>query len=175
MEFENAQVYERFLFRDIRREEGEQAAKIERICFPPHEACSREMMLRRVEKAPDLFLVAQERETGKMAAFLTGLATDEDSFRDEFFKDPGLNDPAGANIMILGVDVLPKYRRQGLARELMFQYVRRARESGRRKLILTCLPDKVGMYEKMGFRDLGIANSAWGGEQWHEMEIRTRG
>jgi hypothetical protein len=25
------------------------------------------------------------------------------------------------------------------------------------------------MYEKMGFIDRGIANSTWGGEEWHEM------
>jgi hypothetical protein len=25
------------------------------------------------------------------------------------------------------------------------------------------------MYEKMGFTDRGIADSSWGGEQWHEM------
>ena len=31
---------ERFLFRDIRPEEAGQAAEIERICFPPHEACT---------------------------------------------------------------------------------------------------------------------------------------
>jgi hypothetical protein len=25
------------------------------------------------------------------------------------------------------------------------------------------------MYEKMGFADKGIADSTWGGEEWHEM------
>jgi hypothetical protein len=36
-------------------------------------------------------------------------------------------------------------------------------------LILTCLKAKVKMYKKMGFDDRGIANSTWGGEEWHEM------
>jgi hypothetical protein len=39
-------------------------------------------------------------------------------------------------------------------------------------LILTCLKSKVKMYEKMGFVDRGIANSTWGGEEWHEMSYR---
>ena len=43
---------EQFLFRTIRQEEAEQAADIERICFPPHEACSKEHMLARIAKAP---------------------------------------------------------------------------------------------------------------------------
>ena len=34
---------------------------------------------------------------------------------------------------------------------------------------MTCLDSKVKMYEKMGFQDRGMAQSSWGGEQWHEM------
>jgi hypothetical protein len=30
------------------------------------------------------------------------------------------------------------------------------------------------MYEKMGFIDRGIANSTWGGEEWHEMIYKIR-
>lgn len=160
---------ERFEFRNIRPEEAQQAADIEYICFPPNEACSREMMLKRVEKAPELFLVAVDRQTGKIAGFLNGLSTDETSFRDEFFTDADLYNPRGKNVMLLGLDVLPQYRRQGLARELMNEYVRRERENGRNLLLLTCLDAKVEMYKKMGFRDEGISNSTWGGEQWHEM------
>ena len=169
---DHKQQYElplRFTFREIRPEEAEEAADIEEICFPPNEACSRQMMRERIEKAPELFLVAADRQTGALAGFLNGLSTDETSFRDEFFTDAGLYDPAGKNVMLLGLDVLPRYRGQGLARELMRRYQERERAAGRRELLLTCLDSKVEMYEKMGFRDLGTANSAWGGEIWHEM------
>lgn len=162
-------LHRKFEFRDILPEEAEQAAEIERICFPPNEACTREMMIRRVEKAPDLFLVAVDRHTGRVAGFLNGLATRESTFRDEFFTDAELHDPDGKNIMLLGLDVLPEYRGQGLARELVRTYAARERAKGRRMLLLTCLESKVEMYRKMGFRDEGIANSEWGGEQWHEM------
>ena len=160
---------ERFLFRDILPEEADQAAKIEEICFPPNEACSEKMMLERVAKAPELFLVAVDRQTGRIAGFLSGLSTDESLFRDEFFTDAELYDPKGGNVMILGLDVLPEYSMQGLAREIVSRYLCRERERGRDKVILTCLESKVKMYEKMGFIDLGIAQSTWGGEQWHEM------
>ena len=33
-----------------------------------------------------------------------------------FFTDITLHDPAGENVMILGLDVLPSYRGQGIAR-----------------------------------------------------------
>lgn len=160
---------ERFEFRNIRPDEAEQAVSIEQICFPPNEACSEKNMKDRVAKVAELFLVAVDKETGKIAGFLNGLSTNEDSFRDEFFTDADLYDPDGKNIMLLGLDVLPEYRRQGLATELMHQYIRRQRERNRQMLILTCLQSKVEMYKKMGFRDDGIADSTWGGEEWHEM------
>lgn len=160
---------QRFQFRNILPEEADQAARIEEICFPPNEACSEKMMRERVLTAPELFLVAIDRQSGKMAGFLNGLSTEESVFRDEFFTDATLYDPAGRNVMLLGLDVLPEYRGQGLARAIMFQYLRRERERGREAAILTCLDSKVKMYEKMGFEDRGIAQSSWGGEQWHEM------
>ena len=126
-------------------------------------------MKERIAKAPELFLVAVDKKTGKLAGFLNGLTTNEDSFRDEFFTDADLHNPDGKNIMLLGLDVLPQYRMQGLGRELMSRYLRRERDKGRQTVFLTCLKSKVKMYEKMGFTDLGIANSTWGGEEWHEM------
>lgn len=165
----NKDLWERFEFRDIKPGEEEQAVAIEQICFPPNEACSEEDMKKRIAKAPELFLVAVDKESGKLAGLLNGLSTQENAFRDEFFTDVGLYDPAGQNIMLLGLDVLPEYRKQGLAKELVFHYLRRERENGRKQVFLTCLREKLEMYKKMGFVDRGIANSTWGGEEWHEM------
>lgn len=160
---------ERFEFRGILPEEVEQAALIEKTCFPPNEACSETAIKERVAVASDLFLVAVNRETGKLAGFLNGVSTNEYSFRDDFFTNAKLHDSAGSNVMLLGLDVLPEYRGQGLAKEIMFQYLRREWERGRKMVILTCLKSKVKMYEKMGFHNNGIAQSSWGGEQWYEM------
>lgn len=163
------ELYKRFEFRNIRADEAEQAAEIESICFSAEEACSSKMMYERVEMAPELFLVAVDRSTGKIAGFLNGISTDEGSFRDEFFSDAFLHDAGGKNIMLLGLDVRPEYRGQGLARALMRYYVRREGQNGKQMLVLTCSQSKVKMYEKMGFHNHGIADSSWGGSQWHEM------
>ena len=130
-------IEEQFELRNIGIEEAEEAAEIERICFPPNEACSRQMMLERIRKAPELFLVAIDRETGKMAGFLNGLSTSEDTFRDEFFTDADLYDPEGRNVMLLGLDVLPEYRGRGLARLLVDTYLE---ESGIKDDAWLCLP-----------------------------------
>ena len=161
---------ERFVFRDINMEETAQAIDIEQICFPPHEACSPKSMTERIAAAPELFLVA-----GEIAGFLNGVATDEPAFRDEFFTDITLHKPDGKNVMLLGLDVLPEYRGQGLAREIVKEYMKRQKEQGRHLAVLTCLDEKVEMYKKMGLVDNGIANSAWGGEQWHEMSYTING
>jgi len=162
----------KYEFRSIKAEEADEAAEVERICFPPNEACSREDMIERANVAPDFFLLAIDRATGKMAGFLNGLATNEEKFRDEFFTDVTLHDPEGESVMLLGLDVLPEHRMQGLARELVREYCRREKARGRKRLVLTCLDNKVDMYIKFGFEDLGMAASSWGGEEWHEMDIK---
>lgn len=168
---EDNMLLKKYKFRNIRPDETDQAAEIESICFPPNEACSFEHMADRIRKAPDLFLVAEDRRTGKLAGFLNGLATDRTTLTDDFFTDAQLHDPNGKNVMLLGLDVLPKHRGQGLARELMRQYQERERKKGRTRLILTCAEAKVKMYEKFGFCDHGFGASNWGGEKWHEMSM----
>ena len=82
----NKALHEKYEFRDIRRDEIEQAVRIEAICFPPNEACTYEHMAPRIENAPDLFLVAVDSKTGKMAAFLNGLATNREHLTDDFLR-----------------------------------------------------------------------------------------
>ena len=165
---------DRFEFRCIRPEETQQAIEIEQICFPPNEACSPKSLTERIKATAETFLVAEDKETGKLAAFLNGVPTDEEAFRDEFFTDISLSNPEGKNIMLLGLDVLPEYRSQGLARELVRRYLEREWGRGRKEIILTCLESKVAMYEKFGFKDKGIAQSTWGGEEWHDMSRKIR-
>lgn len=160
----------RFEFRAIRPEEAEEAAAMEEICFPPNEVVCREDMIARIEAAPEMFLVAVDNEKNCLAGLLTGLSTDEDIFRDEFFSDPSLYDPDGKNVMLLGLEVIPEYRNQGIASALMNQYKTRSREKGRKALYLTCLDNMVPVYERMGFADMGESASSFGGEKWHDMK-----
>lgn len=167
----DTKLHEKYEFRNIQPEEIIQTAEIEQICFPPNEACTYKHMEDRIKKAPDLFLVAVDRKTGKIAGFLNGLATSKEHLTDDFFENADTHEPDGRNIMLLGLDVLPQYQHQGLARELVRQYLEREKQKGRNRVVLTCLPDKVGMYKKFGFEDHGIGESVWGGEAWHEMSI----
>lgn len=100
-------------------------------------------MAERASQAQETFLVAVDKKTDKIAGFLNGIATDEDVFRDEFFTNITLHNKNGKNIMLLGLDVLPEYRGQGLAREIMERYLAREKGQGRKRVVLTCLDEKV--------------------------------
>ena len=162
-------LLKRYRFRQILPEEGVQAGEMDRICFPPEEAKPMDIMCRFVGKMPEQFLVAVDRGTGKVAGFLCGISSDEARFKDEFFTDLSLNDPAAQTVYLLGLDILPEYRGQGLARELMKLYGIWSQVKGKHRMVLTAHEEKVGLYEKLGFTDLGISDSTWGGGSWHEM------
>ena len=68
---------DRFIFRSIHPDEADQAVEIEQICFLPNEACSEQHMKERLAEAPELFLVAVDRDTGLVARFLNGLSKEE--------------------------------------------------------------------------------------------------
>ena len=160
---------EDFEFRNVRPDEAEKTNAIEQACFPPNEACPENCMYDRTRYASDMFLVAVDKKTGEIAGFLNGIATNESTFRDEFFLDISLYDPKGTNVMLCGLDVLPEYRRRGLASAIVAAYIERERANGRTSLILTCLDFRIPMYQEMGFEDKGISGSSWGGEEWHDM------
>lgn len=164
--------FDRFDFRCVRPEEAEEVAEIERICFSEAEACKKDRMLQRVAKAPELFLVAYDRINARIAGSINSLATNETTFRDEFFLDCNLHEAAGKNLMILGLSVRPEYRHQGLAGVLMEHYISMAENDHRNSLILTCHEELVSFYEDLGFTDLGFGNSLWGGIHWHDMIYR---
>ena len=161
--------FKRFEFRDVRPEEADECAEIERICFPPNEACSHAMITRRAKESPETFLVAFDRVNHKIAGFLNGLPTDEEVFRDEFFTDPSIKKKDGKVVMLLGLDVRPEYRHNNLATTIISTYIDRSEEQGREKLILTCHDRLVSFYQESGFEDLGASASTWGGESWHDM------
>ena len=168
-------LHEKFKFRTVREGEAETATAIEAACFPPNEACILPIMKERVRLAPELFVVAQETATGKVVGFINAIATDEEHLRDEFFTDTSLHNPKGKYVMILSVAVLPEYRGQGLAKEMMRELLRKQESQERTAAVLTCLESKIKLYEKMGYTDLGVSGSEWGGEKWHEMICKCQG
>ena len=173
--YANEALLKDYRFRQILPEEGEHAGEMDRICFPPEEAKPMDVMCRFVQKIPEQFLAAVDRRTGKVAGYLCGISSDEAHFRDEFFTDLTFHDPAARTVYLLGLDILPEHRGRGLAKELLRIYGIWSQVRGKHRLVLTAHEEKIGMYEKLGFADLGISGSKWGGGVWHEMECSLQG
>ena len=163
---------ERYELRQVLPEDAEALTEIEAVCFPPNEACTLLIMKERIKFATESFLVAVNRKTGEAVGFINALCTNEMTLRDELFTDTSLHNPDGENVMICSVAVLPEYRKQGIAREMMWELLRKQQSLGKRQAILTCVPAKIKMYKKFGFIDRGESESTWGGEKWHEMLCR---
>ena len=73
-----------------------------------------------------------------------------------FLRTVTLHDPEGKNVMLLGLDVLPEYRHQGLAREIMTHYASpRAGQEAANACTSPAWTSKVEMYKKMGYTDDG--------------------
>ena len=165
------QLAERYICTPVRLEDAETVSVIEQICFPPNEACTPEIMHQRVKTITDAFMTVRLCSTDEPVGFINGLVSDEEDFRDDFFLHTELHDPSGSHVMIMGLDILPEHRGQGLASFLMKAFAADQKSRGRTRLVLTCLEDRTEMYRHMGFTDHGIADSTWGGEVWHLMDM----
>ena len=155
--------------RTATREDLNEIAELERICFPEAEAATRESLARRLAVYPQHFLLLTD--AGRIIGFVNGLASDVRDLTDEMYERAEMHDANGRWQMIFGVDVHPDYRRRGLAEALLRRFIGRAREQGRLGLVLTCKDRLVHYYAKLGFVDEGISASTHGGVVWHKMRL----
>lgn len=70
-------IHEKYEFRNIHKDEIEQAAEIESICFPPNEACTYEHMESRIKKHRIFFWLLWIRRQARLQVFLTDLQQTE--------------------------------------------------------------------------------------------------
>ena len=155
--------------RAVRAEDLESIAEIEAACFPAAEAATRESFKMRIATFPDSFFVAETM--GRIIGFINGCVTNSPVIYDEMFHDSRHHIPTGENVSIFGLDVLPEYRKQGIAAKLMNHYIQVARNSGRKKVILTCKERLVPYYESFGYVNDGLSSSTHGGAQWFDMTL----
>ena len=149
--------------------ELEAIIQVEAVCFPAAEAATPHSLAQRIAAFPQSFLVAQREDTGEIIGFINGSVTDHSTISDEMFEDVSLHNPAGAYQAIFGLDVLPAYRRQGIAAALMNAFIENARKQGRKGLILTCKEHLLSYYGSFGYQNKGISQSVHGGAVWYDM------
>ncbi len=144
-------------------------AEIEAICFPPAEAASRNALQARIQIFSECFLVAEQ--AGRLIGFINGCVTNSPVIYDELFITTEYPIPDGKNLAVFGLDVIPEYRRQGIATQLMNRFIQLARYTGRKGVILTCKDQLVHYYETFGYVNNGVSQSTHGGAEWFDMTL----
>ena len=149
--------------------DADRLAEIEAICFPPAEAASHEEVVKRMGAFPENFVVAVKDE--QIVGFINGGTTDKPVLPDEFYHDITLHRKDGEIQTVFGLNVIPEYRHQGIAGELVEYFKELAKERGKKALILTCKEHMIPFYESHGLKKLGVADSCHGGATWYDMQI----
>lgn len=157
------------IIRNAKANEGKILAAIEAVCFPPAEAASEESVCERLKAFPENFFVAEM--DGRAVGFVNGGVTDRPYLPDAMYHDISLHNPDGGYQTVFGLNVLPDFRRQGIAEQLMNALIQSARENKKTGVILTCKDHMVHYYEKFGFVDHGMADSTHGNAAWHDMRL----
>ena len=123
--------------RDYRAGDFEAICEIDRQCFPPGIAYSRDDMAVAVEQ-PELILVVAE-ENSKVAGFVMA------------------GPLGGRRVHIITIDVLAQYRQCGLGTRLMAEIHARLLAAGARRVILETAVDNnaaIRFYQKLGYTTL---------------------
>lgn len=140
---------------------------IEDVCFPEAEAATLEALSERLRLFPESFLVAEA--DGELVGFVNGAVIDEPIIRDAHYHDADLHNPDGAYQSVFGLDVVPAFRRQGIAEKLLTALIDASRKAGRKGLTLCCKEEKIPYYEKFGLVNSGKSDSTHGNAVWYDM------
>lgn len=155
--------------RTSRASDLDAVTEIEAACFPAAEAADRSSMAARLAAFPDHFYIAEQ--DGQPIGFVNGSVGDSEVIEDEMYENAALHNPRGTWQMVFGLDVLPAYRRTGVARTLMHRLIDDARAQGRAGVVLTCKEHLIGFYEQFGFVCGGASASVHGGAVWYDMRL----
>lgn len=147
------------------KEDLNEIIKIESICFPEAEAAKESDFQKRFDAFKENFIIAEDN--GKIIGFINGCTTDLPELPDEL----QLHKKHGDYQTIFGLDVLPDYRRNGVAAQLMNYFIELSKERGKKGMVLTCKIHLIHYYEKFGFKHQGVSASEHGGAVWNDMVL----
>ena len=154
-------------FRTAQLSDLDRVTEIEYICFPAEQAATRAAFEQRIKTFPSHFILLEHE--GTPIGFVNGAVLDARYIEDEMYERTDSHNERGAYQSVYGLDVLPEYRGRGLAHKLMARLIDQAKKEGRRGVTLTCLEEKIGFYETMGFKNEGVSDSSHGGVVWNNM------
>jgi ribosomal protein S18 acetylase RimI-like enzyme len=155
--------------RNVTEQDLDACFLVEKRCFLPAEAASREKIERRIRLFPQGFLVAEL--DNRIIGFINGAATHQEEIAAAEFKDMIGHEAGGRNMVAFALAVVPEFRRKGIARQLMSSFIDVASQLKKEKVMLICKSNLIDYYESFGFIYAGESASTHGGSRWHEMVL----
>nr|WP_295089537.1 N-acetyltransferase [Ruminococcus sp.] len=143
--------------------------KLESRCFPIAEAADRKAFECRLRNYSECFWVLEKDDN--ILCMINGMTVNRKDLCDEMYEGTELYAPNGKWLMLFGVATLPEYQHKGLASQLM-DYVIETRKQKHFGIVLTCKENLIQFYEKFGYFNEGISNSAHGNAVWYQMRLK---
>jgi len=157
------------LIRNVLHTDLEDCLVVENSGFTPQEAANKDTIRLRIKTYPQGFLVAVFN--GKVIGMLNSASTNKDDISDEELKQLIGHDPDGKNMVVFALVVLPAFRKQGVAKQLMGKFADVSRHLNKKYILLMCKEHLIEYYKNMGFVHSGLSKSTHGGAEWHEMRL----
>lgn len=154
--------------RNGRLEDLEACFILEGKTFPEEEAACKENVEVRLKKFSEGFIVGEIDK--EIVTHINSGSTNKEDITDEEFKGLIGHEDGGENIVIFSVAVDPIHQKKGIAKIMMKEFVKISKKMGKKKILLLCKENLIGMYEGMGYEKIGISASTHGGAIWYEME-----
>lgn len=139
--------------RTVKMADLDRIVDIESKAFQMSKEMTKKDMIGRIENYPDTFLVAEV--DGEVVGHVFGPASSERYIKDELYFKNHPNHPQDKYQTILSLAVDEKYRKQGIATDLLKKMDDVAKSENRQAISLTCLPKLFSFYEKRGYENEG--------------------
>lgn len=144
--------------------------KLEQLSFPKEEAASKDTFYKRLEVYAKQFWLLEKE--GQIISMVNGMVTDERDLNDEMYHNPQLHKEQGKWKMIFGVETHPMYQKMGYATILLKKVIEETQNMNREGLVLTCKEQLIHFYERFGFENEGVSESAHGNVIWYQMRLK---
>eukprot|EP00929_Paragymnodinium_shiwhaense_P009822 TRINITY_DN114188_c0_g1_i1.p1 TRINITY_DN114188_c0_g1~~TRINITY_DN114188_c0_g1_i1.p1 ORF type:complete len:490 (-),score=103.17 TRINITY_DN114188_c0_g1_i1:78-1547(-) len=159
-----------FFFKPLPPSDVARAGELETASYPADEAATPEKLEYRQKVAPELFYGIYEG--AKLVGFTVSTAAAGEELEEETMST---HVPGGETICIHSVCVDSSYRRRGLAKAMVIQYVDAVAADPRckagKKMALLAHAPLLGLYAQCGFTFIGPSKVEHGGDLWYDMTL----
>ncbi|KAG2485669.1 hypothetical protein HYH03_015641 [Edaphochlamys debaryana] len=152
---------------------------LEAASYPEDEAATREKLDMRLQRAPEVFMVAMQCPEGAaedadpaVVGYVCGTCTSADRLTHDSMSTHE-EGPSAALLCVHSVVVEASLRRRGLALRMLRAYVPFVRTTAPhlRTIRLICKKDLIPLYEKAGFSLVGPSDVVHGQDPWYELAL----